>query len=136
MKHHFWFSRIVPNRPMERVSVYMFLMSMSGIVCMSLQVHLWQKSVHYWMLCKYLILSNSLSSIEALRSQRISVRTHSIIYECEEVLLWLRSRQFGVPGNDMVDGIAKYGAKTELYYPSNALRCNFYPQIKSRLLFE
>jgi ribonuclease HI len=91
---------------------------------MPLQVHLRQKSAHYWMLCKYLILSDSSSSIGALTSQRISARTHCIIYECEEVLSWLRSWQLkirlmwisahiGVPGNYMVDGIAKDGAKNE-----------------------
>jgi hypothetical protein len=30
-------------------------------------------------------------------------------------------------GMGMVDGIAKDGAKSELYYPSNALGCDFYP---------
>jgi ribonuclease HI len=45
---------------------------------------------------------------------------------------WLRSQQFkvrlmwipahvGVPGKEMVDGIAKDGAKNELYYPSYSL---------------
>jgi hypothetical protein len=33
-----------------------------------------------------LILTDSLSSIEALRSRKISPRTHSVVYECKEVL--------------------------------------------------
>jgi hypothetical protein len=45
---------------------------------------------------EYLILSDSLSSIETLRTQKISVRTHSVIYECKEVLCWLRSNQFKI----------------------------------------
>jgi hypothetical protein len=39
MKHPLWFSRMVPNRPMEWVKVYMFLVcGRSGIACMNLQV--------------------------------------------------------------------------------------------------
>jgi hypothetical protein len=44
---------------------------------------------------QYLILSCSLSSIGAFRSQRISAKTHSLICECKEVLR-LRSRQLKV----------------------------------------
>jgi ribonuclease HI len=65
-----------------------------------------------------LIPTDSLSSIEALRSRKISPRTHSVVYECKEVLWWLRVNQFvvrlmwvpthvGIDGNKMVDRIAK-----------------------------
>jgi ribonuclease HI len=71
---------------------------------------------------EYLILSDNLRSIETLRTQKISAWTYSVIYECRKVLWWLRSKQFkvrlmwipthtGIPGNEMVDGIAKDGAK-------------------------
>jgi hypothetical protein len=36
-----------------------------------------------------------------------------------------------IPGNEMVDGIAKDGAKSVLYYFSVALGCNVYLLIKS-----
>jgi hypothetical protein len=35
---------------------------------------------------EFLILTDSLSSIEALRSRKISPRTHSVVYECKEAL--------------------------------------------------
>jgi hypothetical protein len=38
---------------------------------------------------EFLILTDSLSSIEAPRSRKISPRTHSVVYECKEVLWWL-----------------------------------------------
>jgi hypothetical protein len=71
---------------------YMFLVcDKAGIACMSIQLYLRQKLTHYWMLfikssqpCECLILSDSLSSIEVLRSWRISARMHSIIYECKK----------------------------------------------------
>jgi hypothetical protein len=45
---------------------------------------------------EFLILTDSLSSIEALRSRKISPRTHSVVYECKEVLWWLQANQFVV----------------------------------------
>jgi ribonuclease HI len=45
---------------------------------------------------EFLILTDSLSSIEALRSRKISPRTHSVVNECNEVLWWLRASQFVV----------------------------------------
>jgi ribonuclease HI len=35
---------------------------------------------------EFLILTDSLSMIEALRSRKISSRTHSVVYECKEAL--------------------------------------------------
>jgi hypothetical protein len=43
-----------------------------------------------------LILTVSLSSIEALRSRKISPRTNSVVYECKEALWKLRTNQFVV----------------------------------------
>jgi ribonuclease HI len=59
---------------------------------------------------EYLILSDSLSSIGALRSKRISARTQFKVR-----LMWI-SAHVGVPGNEMLGGIAEDGAK-KLYYP-------------------
>jgi hypothetical protein len=36
---------------------------------------------------EFLILTDSLSSIEALSSRKISSRTHSVVYECKEALI-------------------------------------------------
>jgi hypothetical protein len=38
---------------------------------------------------EFLILTDSLSSIAALRSRKISPRTHYVVYECKKVLWWL-----------------------------------------------
>jgi hypothetical protein len=40
---------------------------------------------------EFLILTDSLSSIEALGSRKISPRTYSVVYKCPEVLWWLRA---------------------------------------------
>jgi ribonuclease HI len=92
-----------------------------------------------------LILADSLSSIEALRSRKISPRTHSVVYECKEVLWWLRANQFvvrliwvpahvGIDDNEMVDRIAKESAASVNLYRSSALECDLCPQMKSCLL--
>jgi ribonuclease HI len=71
--------------------------------------------------CEFLILTDSLSSIEALRSRKISPRTHSVVYECKDALWRLEANQFvvrlmwvpahvGIDGNEMVDRIAKESA--------------------------
>jgi hypothetical protein len=40
---------------------------------------------------EFLILTDSLSSIETLRSRKISPKTHSVVYECKEALWRLRA---------------------------------------------
>jgi hypothetical protein len=60
---------------------------------------------------EYLILSDSLRSIGTLiRSRRISART-----QFKFRLMWITAH-VGVPGNEMLGGIAEDGAK-KLYYP-------------------
>jgi hypothetical protein len=59
-KQPLWFLRMVPDRPMERDLVHMFLVcDRLGIACTNLQ-------------------------FEALRIRTISVKTHSVIYECKD----------------------------------------------------
>jgi ribonuclease HI len=81
---------------------------------------------------EFLILTDSLSLIEALRSRKISPRNHSVVYECNEVLWWLRANQFavqlmwvpahvGIDGNEMVDRIAKESAASGSLYRGGAL---------------
>jgi hypothetical protein len=73
MKHPLWLSWMVPNQPMERVSVYMFLLcdgaGISSVFTAKintlLDALLFRKSRQPG---KYLILSDILSSIGVLRS--------------------------------------------------------------------
>jgi ribonuclease HI len=94
---------------------------------------------------EFLILTNILSSIEALRSPKISPRTHSVVYECKEALWRLQANQFvvrlmwvpahvGIDGNEMVDRIAKESAASGNLYRGGVLECDLYPQIKACLL--
>jgi hypothetical protein len=85
---------------------------------------------------EFLILTDSLSSIEALRSRKISPRTHSVVYECNGVLWWLRANQFvvrlmWVPAHVGIDGNEMYG---NMYRGGGALECDLCPQMKSCLL--
>jgi hypothetical protein len=56
-------------------------------------------------------------------------------YQFKVRLMWILAH-VGIPGNGIVDSIAKNGANSVLYYTSVALRCSFYPQNKSRFLSE
>jgi hypothetical protein len=96
---------------------------------------------------EFLILTDSLSSIEALRSRKISPRTHSVVYEFKEVLWLLRAKQFvvrlmwvpahvGIDSNKMVDRIAKKPAANGNLYRGGALECDLFPQMKSCLLMD
>jgi ribonuclease HI len=96
---------------------------------------------------EFLILTDSLSSIEALRSRKISPMTHSVVYECKKALWRLRANQFvvrlmwvpahvGIDGNEMVDRIAKESAASGNLYRGGALECDLCPQMKSCLLMD
>jgi ribonuclease HI len=96
---------------------------------------------------EFLILTDSLSSIEALRSWKIPPRINCIVYECKEVLWWLRANQFvvwlmwvpahvGKDGNEMVDRIAKDTAASGNLYQAGALECDLFPQMNSCLLMD
>jgi ribonuclease HI len=91
---------------------------------------------------EFLILTDSLSSIEALRFRKISPRTHSVVYEYKEALWRLRANQFVVrlmwvlanvcmSGNKMFDHIAKESAASGNLYQRGALECDLCPQMKS-----
>jgi hypothetical protein len=96
---------------------------------------------------EFLILTDSLSSIETLRSRKISPKTHSVVYECKEALWRLKANQFvvrliwvsahvGIDGNEMVDRIAKESAASGNLYRCGALECDLCPQMKSWLLMD
>jgi hypothetical protein len=72
---------------------------------------------------EFLVLTDSLSSIEALHSRKISPRTHSVVYEFKEALWLLRANQFvvrlmwvhthvGIDGNEMAKKSAVSGWRT------------------------
>jgi ribonuclease HI len=70
---------------------------------------------------KCLILTDSLSSIKAMMSRRISWRTHPLVYECKQLcfdlmrdlievkIMWIPSH-VGLVGNELVDGEARYAS--------------------------
>jgi ribonuclease HI len=70
---------------------------------------------------KCLILTDSLSSIKAMLSRRISWRTHPLIYECKQLcfdlmrdlievnFMWFSSH-VGLVGNELVDEEARYAS--------------------------
>jgi ribonuclease HI len=67
---------------------------------------------------RYLILLDSLSSFMAMRSRRITCKTHPWVYDSEQIywdlqqlnydvkLMWIPSR-VGISGNEVADGLAR-----------------------------
>jgi ribonuclease HI len=71
---------------------------------------------------EFIILSDSMSSLRALRTQRISHRTHSLVYEIKEASWWLKRQGYkihimwipshvGVMGNERADHLAGEAAR-------------------------
>jgi hypothetical protein len=121
-----WFSRIWPG--LRQVEYYPDEPSnvLTAEISSLLDVLLFIKSSQ---LGEHLILYESLSSIGALRSQKISARTLSIILECKEVLWRLRNLKSICCGCGSLL-MSEYWEWDGQRY---ALRCNFYLQIISRL---
>jgi ribonuclease HI len=79
---------------------------------------------------RYLILSDSLSSLMAMRSRRITCKTHPRVYvskqiywdlqqlNCEVKLLWIPSH-VGISGNEVADGLAKQAVKSGTQWSSD-----------------
>jgi ribonuclease HI len=96
---------------------------------------------------KFLILTDSLSSIAALQSQYISPKTHSLVYDCKVafwILLgigyeisigWVPSH-VGIGGNERVDQIAKIAASGAEFLETAPHSFDYVPLAKKRVLGE
>jgi ribonuclease HI len=83
---------------------------------------------------KCLILTDSLSSIKAMLSRRISWRTHPLVYECKQLcfdlmrdlievkLMWIPSH---VVSNELVDGEARYASLDGSIFDRSLSPCDF-----------
>jgi hypothetical protein len=95
----------------------------------------------------YIVITDSLSLLEALESQKVSFKTHSLILECKEILwklqeenyhivfMWVPS-QVGITGNEKVDEIARNSAEEGSPWRQNNFRNDIFSLAKKRLLEE
>jgi ribonuclease HI len=93
---------------------------------------------------KFLIMSDSMSSIAALQSQRISPKIHPLVYECKEAF-WVLHRlgydisigwvpsHVGVRGNERVDQIAKNAASNSVFWDAPPHSVDYLPLAKTRM---
>jgi ribonuclease HI len=91
---------------------------------------------------RFLIATDSLSSIRAMQSQKISYHTHPGIYECKQkifelkisgrevTLMWVPSH-VGIDGNELADTEAKQGALGSLESGSQPIACDHLPLAKA-----
>jgi ribonuclease HI len=96
---------------------------------------------------KCLILTDSLSSIRAMLSRRISWRTHPLVYECKQLcfdlmkdlievkLMWVPSH-VGLVGNELVDGKACYTSLNSSIFDRPPSPCDFQSLARPVLLRE
>jgi ribonuclease HI len=95
----------------------------------------------------FLILSDSMSSIDALRSQCISPNTHTLVYDCKEAF-WVLHRlgyevsigwvpsHVGISGNERVDCIAKNASMGTEFLGVPARSFDYMPLAKTRMFCE
>jgi ribonuclease HI len=73
---------------------------------------------------RYLILSDSLSSFMAMRSRRMTCKTHPWVYESKQIYWYLQQLNYdvklmwmpchvGVSGNEVADGLARQVPSTD-----------------------
>jgi len=95
----------------------------------------------------FIVITDSLSSLEALESQRISFKTYTLILECKEVLWKLQERNYrivimwvpshvGIEGNETVDEIAGNSAHEGNLWRENIFRNDMFSLARTNLLGE
>jgi ribonuclease HI len=96
---------------------------------------------------RFLILSDSLSSLQALQSRKISPKVHSMVYQCKEAfwslsrigyavsIAWIPSH-VGICGNERVDRLAGSAALADNYLRAPPNNFDFSPLAKTRMLIE
>jgi hypothetical protein len=45
---------------------------------------------------RHLIVTDSMSSLKAMQTQRVAPRTHSLVYEIKEACWWLKSNKYEI----------------------------------------
>jgi ribonuclease HI len=95
----------------------------------------------------FLIITDSLSSIEAIQSQKISFKTHTLVMHCKEllwrlleqnnriVLMWVPSH-VGIEGNEIVDRIAREASRNVELWNMKTYRNDLFPLAKNHMLKE
>jgi ribonuclease HI len=94
---------------------------------------------------EFLVLTDSLSSIEALKSRNISARTHPISHVIKETLWHLQNsgyliRFMWIPahcnifGNEEADRLAKEYSKSSMYARVKPIVSDFFPTFKATML--
>jgi ribonuclease HI len=94
---------------------------------------------------QFLIVTDSMSSILALESRKISLKTHPLVLKSREALWWLENNGYtvtltwapahvGVTGNERADRLAKdaIGSGNDPIFPP--FNCDSIPIVKSNLL--
>jgi hypothetical protein len=94
-----------------------------------------------------IVITDSLSSIEALKSQKICFKTHPLILQCKEILwrlleknqriviMWVPSH-VGIEGNEKVDEIARESIRDAPFWRHETFRNDLLPSAKAYLLAE
>jgi hypothetical protein len=83
---------------------------------------------------KCLMLTDSLSSVKALLSRKISHRIHPLVYESEQMcskilqdgvgveIVWILAAHVGLEGNEIVDERARHAALNGAVFESHFCR--------------
>jgi ribonuclease HI len=93
----------------------------------------------------FLIVTDSMSSILAIESQRISMKTHPLVLKCKESLWWLINNDYlveltwapahvGVTGNERADRLAKEAVLSDIPPIFPPIIFDHIPQIKTNLI--
>jgi ribonuclease HI len=94
---------------------------------------------------RFLIVSDSMSSIEAIKSRKISKKSHPLVLQCKEALWWLHSNGYfvtltwapahvGVAGNERADTLAKEIVASDNISSMSPLTTDYIPRTRTDLI--
>jgi hypothetical protein len=94
---------------------------------------------------EFIILSDSMSSLRALQTQKISPRTHSVVYEIKEASWWLQRHGYGihimwipshvgVMGNERADRLTGEAVQGDTEFAAPVRRYDLPPLSRVRML--